>query len=96
MQRPRSHSKLESTGVENDDALELAQQAKLDGAAGREPAEAGPPCPGGSIRFRRRQYSPSGIDPALTPAIGDPRASTGGRDRDRTCDPFHVKEVLYR
>jgi hypothetical protein len=20
----------------------------------------------------------------------------GGRDRDRTCDPFHVKEVLYR
>ena len=21
---------------------------------------------------------------------------SGGRDRDRTCDPFHVKEVLYR
>ena len=20
----------------------------------------------------------------------------GGRDRDRTCDPFHVKEVLFR
>jgi hypothetical protein len=22
--------------------------------------------------------------------------SNGGRDRDRTCDPFHVKEVLSR
>ena len=21
---------------------------------------------------------------------------TGGRDRDRTCDPYHVKVVLYR
>jgi hypothetical protein len=21
---------------------------------------------------------------------------SGGRDRDRTCDPFHVKEVLSR
>jgi hypothetical protein len=20
----------------------------------------------------------------------------GGRDRDRTCDPYHVKVVLYR
>jgi hypothetical protein len=20
----------------------------------------------------------------------------GGRDRDRTCDPLHVKEVLFR
>jgi len=24
------------------------------------------------------------------------RMISGGRDRDRTCDPFHVKEVLYR
>ena len=24
------------------------------------------------------------------------RAEDGGRDRDRTCDPFHVKEVLFR
>ena len=24
------------------------------------------------------------------------RADNGGRDRDRTCDPFHVKEVLSR
>ena len=23
-------------------------------------------------------------------------ASAGGRDRDRTCDPYHVKVVLYR
>ncbi len=22
--------------------------------------------------------------------------SRGGRDRDRTCDPYHVKVVLYR
>jgi hypothetical protein len=21
---------------------------------------------------------------------------TGGRDRDRTCDPYHVKVVLFR
>jgi hypothetical protein len=21
---------------------------------------------------------------------------SGGRDRDRTCDPYHVKVVLYR
>ena len=35
------------------------------------------------------------------PLIGPPSGfgdleNTGGRDRDRTCDPFHVKEVLYR
>jgi hypothetical protein len=24
------------------------------------------------------------------------RAKVGGRYKDRTCDPFHVKEVLYR
>jgi hypothetical protein len=23
-------------------------------------------------------------------------SSNGGRDRDRTCDPYHVKVVLYR
>ena len=29
---------------------------------------------------------------------GDPSfpAIVGGRDRDRTCDPYHVKVVLYR
>jgi hypothetical protein len=25
-----------------------------------------------------------------------PRAKAGARDRDRTCDPYHVKVVLYR
>ena len=24
------------------------------------------------------------------------RGEDGGRDRDRTCDPYHVKVVLYR
>ncbi|CAA6605888.1 hypothetical protein MTBLM1_70104 [Rhodospirillaceae bacterium LM-1] len=24
------------------------------------------------------------------------RRENGGRYKDRTCDPFHVKEVLYR
>lgn len=24
------------------------------------------------------------------------RAESGGRDRDRTCDPYHVKVVLSR
>ncbi len=38
------------------------------------------------------------------PVRGEERASrprsvapeAGGRDRDRTCDPYHVKVVLYR
>jgi hypothetical protein len=25
-----------------------------------------------------------------------PGQTDGGRDRDRTCDPYHVKVVLYR
>jgi hypothetical protein len=28
-------------------------------------------------------------------AVPDPRKD-GGRDRDRTCDPYHVKVVLFR
>jgi hypothetical protein len=32
----------------------------------------------------------------LATAIVDFAAFHGGRDRDRTCDPFRVKEVLYR
>jgi integrase len=28
--------------------------------------------------------------------VGKSLVLFGGRDRDRTCDPFHVKEVLYR
>jgi hypothetical protein len=40
-------------------------------------------------RCERRQF-------ALAAArLGD-EATGGGRDRDRTCDPYHVKVVLYR
>ena len=30
------------------------------------------------------------------PRPGLNRVEIGGRDRDRTCDPYHVKVVLYR
>ena len=29
-------------------------------------------------------------------AIGGKSRKNGGRDRDRTCDPYHVKVVLFR
>jgi hypothetical protein len=29
-------------------------------------------------------------------AAGERNGRDGGRDRDRTCDPLHVKEVLFR
>ena len=29
-------------------------------------------------------------------SASDRQAINGGRDRDRTCDPYHVKVVLYR
>jgi hypothetical protein len=28
--------------------------------------------------------------------VGRIEVGSGGRDRDRTCDPYHVKVVLYR
>ena len=30
------------------------------------------------------------------PAITDDGKGNGGRYKDRTCDPYHVKVVLYR
>ena len=32
----------------------------------------------------------------LSPGLWDELDAAGGRDRDRTCDPYHVKVVLYR
>ncbi len=32
----------------------------------------------------------------LAPVNARFHLKNGGRDRDRTCDPFHVKEVLFR
>jgi hypothetical protein len=37
------------------------------------------------------QYSPHGAFAGLWFS-----RENGARDRDRTCDPFHVKEVLFR
>ena len=37
----------------------------------------------------------SRIGPCLN-FVSEMNQLSGGRDRDRTCDPFHVKEVLSR
>ena len=37
-----------------------------------------------------------GIGPAQNRQRPENKGLSGGRDRDRTCDPFHVKEVLFR
>ena len=51
----------------------------------------------------RRDGFSDGTKPRKSPIIGDWESDTrssarlgGGRDRDRTCDPYHVKVVLSR
>jgi hypothetical protein len=92
------HSRLESTvrylGADIDDALELAEQTELGRPAG---GPATRPYTAGTGRLIRGLGPLEGERwPPTWPKPHGPRAGTGGRDRDRTCDPFHVKEVLYR
>ena len=48
------------------------------------------------ILLRNEDHS-DGFDPREEQILlEDMRLRSGGRHRDRTCDPFHVKEVLSR
>ena len=56
--------------------------------------------PNGSPRRRRRSAASSAGDRERRADIDARRIAgrngSGGRDRDRTCDPYHVKVVLFR
>jgi hypothetical protein len=45
---------------------------------------------------RMRDAFQADIDKGIMPGVNAGCRKNGGRDRDRTCDPLHVKEVLFR
>ena len=47
-------------------------------------------------RSSRRLAQPAFAKASASQSSLASRAKTGGRCRDRTCDPLHVKEVLFR
>ena len=58
----------------------------------------GPPSPAWlacRARSSRSEARLRQLASARQPSLAS-RAKAGGRDRDRTCDPLHVKEVLFR
>jgi hypothetical protein len=88
------------------DRLAFDDWAQLaGGSSGGRRVERGPDCdrpqwtPGTVARGSRcvRRWAQAALAPTQdvgkTPQIPD---NSGGRDRDRTCDPYHVKVVLYR
>jgi hypothetical protein len=57
-------------------------------ACDKEQPHPNPPQPAGEGAKRHSKKA--------TPEDGLLLVRIGGRYKDRTCDPFHVKEVLYR
>ncbi len=49
-----------------------------------------------AIEPRLNRSDLKAIGARVMPKAPDFIGKSGGRDRDRTCDPFHVKEVLFR
>ena len=75
---------MHDTGATSPGVVLLPLQAGKSGVSGRN-SESSP----------RIAQAPGGRD-ARHHFYAAERHKNGGRDRDRTCDPFHVKEVLFR